>query len=114
MSTREKLKNLNLDRILDLEEAVEMSAGAREFANEYELLELPVPEWLVKQTDLLREEISRRVRANDVAELQRLETELAGYMSVGEKKTAALNRLKLLQGKLGLVKADRGGKVGVR
>lgn len=96
------LKNLNLDRILDMDEAVALSLYARGLMNEYAELELPMPEWVEKSTDVLRTEIARRTRASDLAELKRIETELESYKSVGERKTEATRRLASLQNRLGL------------
>jgi len=42
----EKLKNLNMDRVLDNDEAVALSAFARQQMTEYETLEQPIPDWL--------------------------------------------------------------------
>ena len=104
----EKLKSLNLDRLLDMDEAIALSAYARSLEGEYEALEMPVPDWLVKSTDVLREEIARRTKAADLAELKRIESELEGYKTVGEKKIEAQKRLASLQGKLGLSPAKSG------
>lgn len=98
----EKLKQLNVDRLLDMDEAISLSAYARGLQNEYEALELVEPEWLVKSADTLREEIARRTKAADMAELKRIESELEGYKSVGEKKSEAQKRLATIQKKLGL------------
>ena len=102
------LKQLNMDRLLDLEEAVVLSAEARGLEAEFGELEIPVPEWLTKASDVLREEIARRTKAADLAELKRLENELEGYKTVGEKKVEALKRLAALQGKLGMSPAKSG------
>jgi hypothetical protein len=101
----EKLKQLNLDKILEMEEAVQLSAFSRSLEGEYEALELPVPDWLVKATDILREEIARRTRASKLSELKNLEAELEGYKTVTEKRTEAQKRLADLQKQLGLSKA---------
>jgi hypothetical protein len=98
----EKLKQLNLDRLLDMDEAVSLSAYARAMDQEYESLEIPAPEWLVKSSDVLREEIARRTRAADLAALKNVESELEGYKTVTEKRTEAQRRLANLQKKLGL------------
>ncbi len=97
-----QLKSLNVDRLLDMDEAVALSSYARTLEGEYEMLDLPVPEWIVKSTDVLREEIARRTKAADLAELKRIENELETYKTVGEKKTEAQKRLAQLQNKLGL------------
>lgn len=99
---REKLKALNLDRILDIDEAVEMSAYARTLEMEYGTLDLPTPEWLVKSSDLLREEIARRTRANDLAMLKAVEAEIESYKTAAEKRTEAQKRLANIQKKLGM------------
>jgi hypothetical protein len=104
----EKLKNLNLDRVLDMDEAVALSAYARSIENEYGHLEHPAPDWLAKSTDVLREEIARRTRAADLAALKNLETELEGYKTVTEKRTEAQKRLGELQKRLGLATAKAG------
>lgn len=104
----EKLKQLNLDRILDMDEAVTLSAYARGLADEYSNLEMPAPEWLTKSTDILREEIARRTRAADLATLKALEGEIEGYKTVTEKRTDAVRRLADLQKKLGLSTAKSG------
>lgn len=104
----EKLKTLNLDRILDMDEAIALSAYARSLAEEYEHLEMPAPEWIEKSTDVLREEIARRTRASDLATLKALEGELEGYKTIGEKRTEAQRRLGDLQKKLGLSTAKSG------
>jgi hypothetical protein len=104
----QKLKELQLDRILDMEEAVALSAYARSLENEYGFLELTMPEWLVKSSDVLREEIARRTRAADLATLKALEGELEGYKTIGEKRTEAQRRLGDLQKKLGLSPAKSG------
>ncbi len=104
----EKLKNLNLDRLLDMDEAITLSAYARSLDNEYELLGIPVPEWLTKATDVLRAEIGRRTHAADMAALKALEGELEGYKTVSEKRNEAQRRLGELQRKLGLSTAKAG------
>jgi hypothetical protein len=104
----EKLKNLNVDRLLDMDEAVALSAYARAIEAEYGELELPIPEWLVKATDVLREEIARRTRAEALAELKRIESRLDGYKTVNEKKSEDLKRLGDLQRKLGMSTAKSG------
>lgn len=98
----EKLKSLNLDKILDMDEAIALSAYARSIETEYDTLEIPVPEWIVKSTDVLRSEIARRTHAADMAELKRIEAELEGLKTQGERKSDAQRRLTALQGKLGL------------
>lgn len=99
-----KMKQLSLDRLLDIDEAVAFAADVRTLASEYEMLELPVPEWLSKLNDVLREEITRRTRASQLAELKRLETEIEGYKTPGERKTEAQRKLGDLQVKLGLAR----------
>jgi hypothetical protein len=106
----EKLKNLNLDRVLDTDEAVTLSAYARSLENEFEFLQIPVPEWLVKAIDILRAEIARRTHAADMAALKALENELEGYKTVTEKRGEAQKRLADLQKKLGLSATAKAGK----
>ena len=102
------LKSLNVDRLLDLDEAVSLSFEARGLENEYGHLEIPVPEWLTKSSDVLREEIARRTKAADLAALKNLEAELEGYKTVTEKRSEALKRLASLQNKLGMSPAKSG------
>jgi hypothetical protein len=104
----EKLKQLNLDRLLDMDEAITLSSYARGLENEYEVLEIAVPEWLTKASDVLRQEIARRTHASDLAALKALEGELDGYKTIGEKRTEAQRRLGDLQKKLGLSTAKSG------
>ena len=102
------LKTLNMDRVLDNDEAIALSAEARLMENEYGHLEQPVPDWLTKSSDVLREEIARRTRAADLADLKKLESELEGYKTVGERKSEAQKRLAALQNKLGMSPAKSG------
>ncbi len=104
----QKLKELDLNRVLDIEEAVALSAYARSIENEYGHLEMAPPEWLEKSTNILREEIARRTKATDLAELKRIEGELESYKTIGEKKNEAQKRLAALLGKLGLSTAKAG------
>jgi hypothetical protein len=102
------LKNLNLDRVLDMDEAVTLSAYARNLENEYGHLQISAPEWLEKSTTVLRDEIDRRTRAADMAELKRIEAELEGYKTTSERKTEAVKKMAALQNKLGLTPAKTG------
>jgi hypothetical protein len=102
------LKNLSVDRLLDIDEAVSLSAYARGLETEYGWLEMPVPEWLEKSTNVLREEIARRTRQADLAKLKDLEAELDGYKSVGERRDEARRRLTEIQKKLGIAPAKAG------
>lgn len=104
----EKLKGLNLDKLLDTEEAIALSAYARGLETEYGWLDMPIPDWLVKSTDILREEIARRTRASDLAELKRTENELESLKSANEKRADAQKRLAALQNKLGMSAAKSG------
>ena len=95
------LKGLNLDRIIETEEAVALSAYARTLQGEYEALEIPVPDWVAKASDTLRQEIARRTLAADLAEMERIQRELDSYKTVvGERNGEALKRLGTLQRKL--------------
>lgn len=96
------LKNLNMDRLLELDEAVSLSAESRALSNEFELLDLPVPEWLESASNVLREEIARRTHASALAEMKKVEAELDGLKSTAERKVEAQKRLAALQRKLGM------------
>ncbi len=98
----EKLKTLNVDRILDMDEAVALSAYARNLESEYENLQMDPPEWLAKSAAILREEIERRTHAGDLAAMAALEREIDGYKTVNEKRTEASRRLADLKKKLGV------------
>ncbi len=104
----EKLKTLNVDRILDMDEAVALSAYARSMETEYGFLQMDVPEWLEKSTTVLREEIERRTHAGDLAQMANLQREIDGYKTVTEKRTEAARKLAELQKTLG-VKPARAG-----
>ena len=103
----EKLKSLNLDKILEMDEAIALSAYARSIEAEYEALDMAVPEWIIKATDVLRQEIARRTHAADAAEMKRLQGELDGYKTVSEKRNEAQRKLASLQKKLGMSAAAR-------
>lgn len=102
------IKTLNMDRVLDIDEAVALSAEVRAFETEYEALGMPIPDWLVKSADVLREEIARRTKASKLAELKKLENEIEGYKSATEKRNEATKRLAALQNELGMSPAKSG------
>jgi hypothetical protein len=97
------LKSLNLDRILDIDEAVGWSADIRLLQDEFSTLDMAEPDWLAATASSIREEIARRTHASDLATLKKVEAELDGYRTVGEKRAAAQQRLAELQKKLGMV-----------
>ena len=101
----ERLKQMNLDRLLDMDEAVSLSAYARGLQAEYEELGLPAPQWLETSVSTLRTEIARRTHASDLAEMRRIEGELESYKTVTEKRGEAQRKLGELQKKLGMVPA---------
>ena len=102
----EKLKQIagNLDRLLNNDEAVSLSAYARSLSAEYEELGIPAPEWLDKSIVALREEIARRTHEADLAELRRVEAEIESLKTTNERRNDATARLAQLQKKLGLGK----------
>jgi hypothetical protein len=102
------LKSLNVDKMLDIEEAVAMSAEARTLEHEFESLELAVPGWLQTASGVLRAEIERRTHASDLARVREIEAELESYKTTGEKKAEAQKRLAALQKKLGMTASARG------
>jgi hypothetical protein len=107
----EKLKRLNFDAMLDMDEAVEAAWIARCQAEEYEKHGMGVPEWLEKTMGAIQEEIERRMRAMDMARLKTLEIRLDSYKTPNERKKEDLVELANLQRKLGLVSASKtGGK----
>jgi len=98
----EKLRELNVDRLLSLDEAVNLSAFARALEAEYETLGLDQPEWLERSILNLREEIVKRTKAKDLADMKALEAELESYKTTNEKRNDAQRRLANLQKRLGL------------
>jgi hypothetical protein len=96
------LKQMNLDRLIETEEAVALSAYARQLEGEYEALDMLPPEWITKSTETLRAEIARRTHAADMAEIDRINRELEGYKTTTERKNDAQKRLSALQKKVGL------------
>jgi hypothetical protein len=108
------LKNVaaNLERLIELEEAVSLSAYGRDMEREYEELDLTPPEWLLKSTQALREEIARRSHAGKMAEMRKIEAELESYKSQVERKNEALARLADLQKQLGMTAKAPRVKVG--
>lgn len=103
----QQIKALSIDRLLDIDEAVLVSAQIRFLEAEYEKLEIPIPDWLIKVGDVVREEIARRTRSALLAELQRAESEVESYKTATERKAAALQRIGQLQVRLGLSKATK-------
>lgn len=102
------IKTLNMDRVLDMDEAVALSADVRAFEAEYEHLGMTIPEWLVKSADVLREEIARRTKADKLARLKNLESQIEGYKSATEKRNEAAKQLAALQDELGMSPAKSG------
>ncbi len=102
------LKQLNTDKMLEVDELVEVSAFARTIEQEYTELELPVPGWLQDSVNILREEIAKRTRASDLAKLKDLENRLEGFKTVNEKRNEAQRELAALQKKLGMAPAKAG------
>lgn len=98
----QELKEIQVDRILDFEKAVAMSADLRTLENEYATLGLAVPAWVEKSGTILREEIARRTRNSDLAALKSLEAEMEGYKTRAEKLDEAQRRYAALQKKLGM------------
>lgn len=96
------LKELNLDRVLDNDGAVWLSAEARLMEQEFAALGQAVPEWLEKSATILREEIARRNRASVLEEMKRVERELEGLKTANERKQDAQRRLAALQKQLGM------------
>ena len=103
-----QLKSLNMDKVLDTDEAIALSAEARAFESEYEQLELPVPGWLTTAINTLRSEIAQRVHASDLNRVQELEREIDGYKTTTEKRSEAVRKLADLQKKLGLTASKPG------
>lgn len=102
MSCIDKLKDLNLDRLLSLDEAVFLSGEARQGASEFEALGLPVPEWLEKSTGILREEIARRTHAADMERLKSLGNQLESLKTAAERRAELQKQVAALQRKMGL------------
>jgi hypothetical protein len=99
---RDKLMKLDLDRLLTIDECVELSAYARGLEAEYEHLEMDVPETVANAIAALRGEITRRKRADDEAELRKLQGALDGLKTQSERKNDVLNQMAAIQRRLGL------------
>lgn len=98
----QKIRNLNLDRMLDIEEPVSISAEIRILENEFKALGLATPGWLENAAEAVRAEIARRTHAADMAALKALDAEIEGYKTANERRADALKRQESLQKKLGL------------
>jgi hypothetical protein len=98
----EKLKNLKLSGIIDIDEAISLSKYARGLAEEYAELGQVVPEWLEQQTKALREEIGKRTRESDLARLKELEREIEALKTQAERRTDVQRKMAELQERLGM------------
>lgn len=99
---RDKLLRLDLDRMLSIEECIDLSAYARSLEYEYEFLEIDMPEALNRSIVVLRDEITKRKRAEDESELRKLQGALDGLKSASERKTDVLAQIAAVQKRLGL------------
>lgn len=96
------LKALNVERILELDEAVWLSTEAEGLKAGFETHELEVPEWLEQSIQVLNEEIAKRTRAADLAAFKEAQAEVESLRSASEKKARAQARIEALGKKLGL------------
>lgn len=105
----EKLKNLQLDRVLDMDEGVALSLFARELEAEFLRLDIDVPEWLTTKAEALRAELARRLRADRLRKMDELRSLIETYKSTNQKRADALEQLAKLQKLTGLgtVKAGK-------
>lgn len=102
------LKNLNMDRVIDLEEAVALSAEARQLEGEFSVLGIPAPDWLEKSAAVVREEIARRTRASKLARLKEVEAGIEATKTAAERRGDLQRELAGLQKELGMVPAKAG------
>lgn len=104
----EKLKGLNLDRVLEIDEAVELSAVARSLESEYDALGIDTPGWLRQASDTLREEIAKRTQAAELAKLKTLEAQLESLKTAAEKRRDIERQIAEAQKRLGMAPAKTG------
>lgn len=104
-----QLKSLNLDNMLEVEEVVHASAQLRAICSEFEMHDVPVPEWTGRLRETLDNEIESRLKSARLAEARKIETELEGLKTTQERKTELQKRLASIQGQLG-IKAGRTSK----
>jgi hypothetical protein len=97
------LKELNLDRVIELEEAIAVSADLRTLSVEYDELGIDRPEWITSATNIVREEIARRTRAQDLAQMRDLQAKMDSLKTLDEKRSEVGDALAALQRKLGLM-----------
>lgn len=102
------LKTLALERLIELDEVMSLSAEARQLATEYTEHELEIPTWLEQASQLLHEDIAKRTHAADLADLKEAEAEVERNRTAGERKAAAQAKVASLQKKLGLTAAKAG------
>lgn len=102
------LKSLNLDRVIEIDEAIALSADIRTLQAEYDELAIERPEWLNNVANIVREEIAKRTRANDLAQLRNLEAQSESLKTVDEKRNQINDAMAALQRKLGMTAAPAG------
>ena len=111
MPNLERLKGLNVDKLLNLDECVAAYVDATQMACGFEELGMDNPDWLNKSTDIIKAEIDRRTREDNMRMLKEVEAELEGLRTHGERRSAAQDRLAQLQKALGVSPAKvRAGK----
>ena len=104
------LKNLNTDKMIEVEELMVLSAFARSLETEYLETGNSIPEWLDRSANSLREEIARRTRAARMAKLRDIENQLEAMKPATEKRADLQAQAVALQKELGLVKPARSGR----
>lgn len=99
------LKNLNLERIMEVGEAVALLSEANAISVTFSDVQVEAPEWLGNVQRLLRDEIARRTRENDLASLRDIEAEIISLRSASERKQLANTKAEQLRAKLGIITA---------
>ena len=101
------LREMALDRAVDIEELVALSMEARAMVGEFLALDQPVPQWLEDAGNKVREEIVRRTKHEDFDEMRKLESQIESLKSPTTKMREAQERLAVLQRKHSLVSAAK-------
>lgn len=96
----QKLKNLDVEKT-DLDEQVFLLATAEQVKGKYEVLLLPVPDWLENASKLLKLEIDLRRKDMLAKRKRELENGLAALRTAEEKRADMRAELERLTAQLG-------------
>lgn len=90
------LKKFNLD-VFNLDELVELSAGAENILEHYAALAIPVPEWIQDASRSIRREINRRQDDDRQLALKNLKARRASLMTADEKRSKIDREIEALE-----------------